>query len=48
MEKADLGFRIHKILQILKRLTGTFCRAQTLKLQGVSPYSLHCTVEITV
>ena len=35
MEKATLGFRIYKIVQILKRLAGTFRRAQTLKLGGV-------------
>ena len=36
MEKATLGFHIYKIWQILKRLAGTFRRAQTLKLGGVS------------
>ena len=36
MEYATLGFHIYKIRQILKRLAGTFCRAQTLKLGGVS------------
>ena len=36
MEKATLGFRVvYKIWQILKRFTGTFRRAQTLKLGGV-------------
>ena len=36
MGKATLGFRIvYKIWQILKRLAGTFRRAQTLKLGGV-------------
>ena len=35
-EKATLGFCMYKIWQILKRLTGTFCRAQTLKLGGVA------------
>ena len=35
MEKATLGFRlVYKIWQILKRFTGTFCRARTLKLGG--------------
>ena len=36
MEKATLGFRIYKIWQILKHFTGTFHRAQTLKLGGVN------------
>ena len=36
MEKAILGFRIYKIWQILKCFAGTFRRAQTLKLGGVS------------
>ena len=36
MEKATLGFRTHKIWQILKCFAGTFCRAQILKLGGVS------------
>ena len=36
MEKATLGFRIYKIWQILKRFVGTFHRAQTLKLGGVT------------
>ena len=35
MEKATLGFRIFNIWQILKRFTGTFGQAQTLKLGGV-------------
>ena len=36
MDKATLGFRIYKIWQILNRFAGTFHRAQTLKLGGVS------------
>ena len=35
MKKATLGFRTYKIWLILKRFTGTFRRAQTLKLGGV-------------
>ena len=35
-EKANLGFRIYRIWQILKRFAGTFRRAQTLKLGGVT------------
>ena len=34
--KETLGFHNYKIWQILKRFTGTFCRAQTLKLGGVN------------
>ena len=37
-DKNYLGFRIPKIWQILKRFTGTFRRAQTLKLGGVTMY----------
>ena len=36
MEKATLGFCIYLIWQILKHFAGTFHRAQTLKLRGVS------------
>ena len=35
MEKATLGFRMHKILQILKRFAGTFHRAEAQNLGGV-------------
>ena len=45
MEKANLGFRIYKIWQILKRFAGTFCQAQTLKLGGV--YQIGNDVEAT-
>ena len=34
-EKATLGFRIHKIWQILKRFAGTFRQVQILKLGRV-------------
>ena len=40
MEKATLGFHTYKIWQILKRFTGTFRRAQTLKLGGVTMYKV--------
>ena len=36
MDKATLGFHMYKIWEILKRFTGTFRRAQTLKLGGVN------------
>ena len=45
MEKATLGFHIYKIWQILKRFAGTFCRAQTLKLGGVSLQQLTSSFE---
>ena len=38
MEKATSGFHIYKTWQILKRFAGTFRRAQTLKLGGVTDY----------
>ena len=33
--KSNFGFCIYEICQILKRFTGTFRRAQTLKFGGV-------------
>ena len=41
MDKATLGFCSYKTSQILKRFTGTFRRAQTLKLWGVSHLLSH-------
>ena len=40
MEKAILGFHIYKIWQILKHFAGNFRRAQTLKLGGVTLYTI--------
>ena len=37
-EKNYMGFHIPNVWQILKRFTGTFCRAQTPKLGGVYFY----------
>ena len=36
MQKATLGFHVHKMWKIFKCFTGTFRRAQTLKLGGVA------------
>ena len=43
--KTTLGFRIYKIWQILKPVTGTFRRAQTLKLGGVICWLLRIYVD---